>query len=322
MNASGDGRIVRRRRSWYRRRLRLQRTLIATGMLLLLAAVCWRSAARHFALPTVHPSQILPDSFWARGDIRNKLSLMAARAGARPASSQSRRGTYPYSVIPGGVRDAADLREIAARDYVVARHFARFEYNHARLIRAREAREVYLSYRLRDRIFWTRKQVHLRPGELLITDGKITARTRCGNQVSENSQPEVSDEEPAEEVLDQPVAEIELIGPSLPIRAVPARPSLPGAEPQPPSAPQLFAGGFHFPLVPFGVPIPSGICETAAQEQWELGHGVVDDEKKEKHCRPRHKHPVVPEPATVVLISSGLAAMYWRYRRAGRAPAA
>jgi PEP-CTERM motif len=321
LNANSNGRVVRKRRSWYRRRLRIQRTLIATSMLLLLAAVCWRSAARHFGLPAVHPSQILPDSFWARGDIRNKLSLMAVRTVARHASSQS-RGTYPYSVIPGGVRDAADLREIAARDYVVARHFARFEYIRARLVRAREAREVYLSYRLRDRIFWTRKKVHLRPGELLITDGKITARTRCGNQVSENPKPEVSDEEPDEEVLDQPVAEIEPIGPSLPFRSALARPSLPGAEPQPPRSPQHFAGGFHFPYVPFGVPPPSGLCETAAQEQWELGHGIVDDEKKEKHCRPRHKHPVVPEPATVLLISSGLVGIYWRYRRAGRAPAA
>jgi PEP-CTERM motif len=48
----------------------------------------------------------------------------------------------------------------------------------------------------------------------------------------------------------------------------------------------------------------------------------VDDEKKEKRCHERHKHPTVPEPATIVLISSGLAAIGWRHRRAARKSAA
>jgi PEP-CTERM motif len=284
-------------------------------MLLLLAAVCWQSAARHLALPTLHASNLLPDSFWTRGDVRSDLTLMSHARAAR--ASQSGHTTYPYSVIPGGVRDAADLREHAARDYVVRRHFAGFDYSRARLRRSDKAREVYLSYRIRDRVFWTRKRVRLLQAELLLTDGKITARARCGNQISETPQPDVSEEEPAEDVLDQPVAEIEPIGPVLPFRFPSVHPNLPGANAIPPDGPRLFAGGFLFPYVPFGVPVP-GVCESAAQERFEQAHGIVDDETKEKRCRPRPRPPHVPEPATIVLISSGLAAVFWRYRRAGR----
>jgi len=221
-------------------------------------------------------------------------------------------------VVPGGVENSDALRRAAEHDAVVWQHYSRFRFEHARLVRATEAREVYLSYRLRNRIFWTRKKFHLHPGELLLTDGKITARTRCGNQVSETPKPDVSEEEPAEDVLDKPVAE--LMPPPLPIRSSLLPPSLPGAAPQTPQSPQLFTGGFVFPYLPYGVPIPPGLCETAAQEQFEESHGIVDNEKKEKDCLPhRHKPPVVPEPSTLVLISSGLAAVYWRYRKTGRA---
>ena len=319
LNHRSDEKPVRRMRSWYRRRLRIQRALLTSVMLLLLAAVCWQTVARRFALPTLHASNFLPDSFWTRGDIRNNLTLMS-HTGA-PRASRQLPGTYPYSVIPGGVRDVADLQEHAARDYVVRRHFARFDYHHARLVRSERASQVYLSYRVRDRIFWTRKKVRLLQAELLLTDGKITARARCGNQISETPKSEVSEEEPAEEVLDQPVAEIEPIGPALPFRFPHVRPNLPGADAIPPSGPQLFAGGFHFP-VDFGIAIPRGACESASQEQFEQAHGIMDDEKKEKRCRDHHKPPAVPEPATIVLISSGLAVIGWRHRRRGRKSAA
>jgi len=290
---------VRRRRSWYERRLRIQRTLIATAMLLLLLAACWQRAARFLALPTLHASSFLPESFWTRGDVRNRLPLMS-HAGILPASRRGQQ-TYPYSVIPGGIRDAAELREMAARDYVVRRHFAGFDYHRARVIRAKESRAVYLSYRVRDRVFWTRKKVRLHAAELLLTDGKITARTRCGNQVSETPKSEVSDEEPAEDVLDQPVADIASLGPSLPFRFSEVRPNLPGADAIPPAGPQLFAGGFHFPFADFGVPIPKGACKQG-------------DEEERKRCRHHHKPPAAPEPSTLLLIASGLAVLGWRYR--------
>src|ERR1700693_2110338 len=199
---------------------------------------------------------------------------MAARS-SKPAKFLARiPGVYPYSVVPGGVKDPDDLRYKALRDYVVRRHFAHFDYSNARLVRAAEAREFYLSYRIRDSVFWTRRTIRLHLGELLLTDGKITARARCGNQISDTAKPEVSDEEPDEDILDQPVAGIES-APSLPIRPMLAPPDLPGGEP---IAPKLFAGAFFFPYVPVGVPIPSGSCRAG-------------EEKVDGQCRKSHNTP-------------------------------
>ena len=293
------GQHIRRRRSWYRRRLRIQKTLAISVMLLLLGAATWQNVARHLALPRLHPSKMFSDSFWGRGDVRHKLALAAGRTAARKWLQS--RPTYPYSVIPGGVHDVNELRELAARDYVVRRHYARFNYDRASLVRAGEGRLVYMSYRRGDAIFWTRKKVHLHPDELLLTDGEITARARCGNQVSEMPKSEVSEEEPEEDVLDQPVAEIE--SRALPFRSSLTRPSLPGTNPLPPSGPQLFAGGFIFPYAPIGVG-PSGHLPCSTPE-----------EQNEKKCKGKHHPPPVPEPTTLLLISSGLAGIYWRYRR-------
>ena len=306
MNDQVGGKPVRRRRSWYRRRLRIQRNLIMVVMLALLTGVCWRSAARFFAAGPWRASQSLPESSWTRGDVPANLSSLAARESGSAQPPTQKRGVYPYSVVPGGVHDADDLRRAAERDAVVWRHYARFQYEHARLMRATEAREVYLSYRLRNRIFWTRKKIHLHGGELLLTDGEITARTRCGNQISETPKPDVSEEEPAEDVFDKPVAELVPIALAFPLRSSLLPPSLPGANPVSPQGPQLFTGGFLFPYIPYGMPLPSRLCKTPDQEG-------------EKPCIPqRHKPPVVPEPSTLVLISSGLAAVYWRYRKTGR----
>ncbi len=304
------GKRVRRRRAWYRRRLRLQRTLLTAGMLILLAGVCWQSVGGYFGLPTLHTAGFLPQAFWGRSDVRSNvrgdLALVAAQTGSQ--KSRPGRRVYPYSVIPGGVSDARELREMAARDYVIARHFANFQYRQARLIRARAARAVYMSYRMRDRIFWTHKKVLLPAGELLLTDGTITARARCGNQISGEVQSEVASEEPSEDVLDQPVAELMPIDRVLPFRSALNRPNLPGAQAQPPSAPRLFSGGFMFPYAPFSPPI-SGLCENPKNGD-------------KKHCHPKPRPPVIPEPATMVLFSSGLTAVFWRYRRAKRSATA
>jgi len=302
LNDDAIGKTVRRRRSWYLRRLRVQRTLVAVAASALIAGVCWHSAARYFSSPSWRASQNLPDSVWTRGNVRKDLALMAARS-ARPAKSlTSIPGVYPYSVVPGGVKDPDELHSAAAADYVVRRHYSHFDYSHARLVRATETREVYVSYRIRDTVFWTRKKIRLHPGELLLTDGKITARAHCGNQISDTAKPEVSNEEPEEDVLDRPVAQIEP-GPSFPVRPLLAPPDLPGGQPTPP---KVFANIFNFPYVPVAVPIPSGTCPS-------------DDQIVSGHCRrKRHHRPVVPEPSTMVLAASGLAFILWRCRRTAR----
>ena len=267
-------------------------------MLLILGVATWQNVARRLSLPRFHSSQIFSDSFWGRGDIHRKLAAAAGRA--NEMNRWPNRRAYPYSVIPGGVRNMHELRETLARDYVVRRHYARFNLERARLVHAGEGRLVYMSYRRGDAIFWTRKKVHLHPDELLLTDGVITARARCGNQVSEAPQAEVAEEEPAEDVLDHPVAEIQPT--PLPFRTAFTKPSLPSSDPLPPSPPRLFAGGFIFPYVPVSAGPPANL-PCASPEQQES-----------KKCKEKHKPPV-PEPSTLLLLSSGLAGVYWRYRR-------
>lgn len=298
MNDRVVGKRVRRKRAWYVRRQRAQRTLLAVAMMAVIAAACWKNAARYTSLPTIHASQVMPASFWVRGNVHDALARAAAQS-LRPSKSVLRiPNVYPYSIVPGGLKDASDLRYAALRDYVIRRHYARFNFEQARLLRAAEAREVYLSYRIRDSVYWTRKKVRLHPGELLLTDGKITARARCGNQISDTAKPDVSDEEPDEDVLDQPVAGI---APG----KFPALPMLRMADLPPfdPADPKLFASSFIFPYQPINAPLPGGRCPA--------GEVAIDG-----HCRkkPGHK-PVIPEPSTMILAMTGLSLLAWRSRK-------
>lgn len=291
---------VRRRRRWYRRQLRRRRILIAVLVGVVVAGACVQKAVRHFVSPGLNAASILPASFWARSDIHRDLAFTALQT--KPKKVVRRiPGVYPYSVVPGGVKDVSDLRYAALRDYVVRRHYSHFDFEHARLERAREAREVYLSYRIRDKIFWTRKKAHLRIGELLLTDGNITARAKCGNQISDTAKPEVSEEEPDEDVLDQPVAAVDDT-PYAPIRPLLASLDLPTGQP---TGPGIVGGPFSFPYVPIGLPIPSGLCSAGEQR--------VDGK-----CKKHHKKPVAPEPSTMLLLGSGLALILWRYQKAAR----
>ena len=305
MSERATGNVPRRRRSWYRRRLRIQRALLTGAMVLVIAAVCWQNAARLFSWPTLHVSQVLPDSFSTRVNLRQDLAWNPPHATTRPKYVERVPGVYPYSVIPGGLKNTDSLRQAAARDNAISRHFAHFNYDKAHLVRVTEPREVYVSYRIRDTIFWTRKKIRLREGELLLTDGKTTARAKCGNQISDTAKPEVSNEEPEEDVLDQPVA-LEPLGPPFPVRPVLAAADLPTGQPV---SPRLYGGGFTFPYVSYGVPLDD-VCK--------FKDGTID-----KHCRPHHRRrPVAPEPSTWILIASGMAAILWRYRTTRRPLAA
>jgi hypothetical protein len=274
--------------------------LAAGAVVAVIAFAAWENAARFLPLPAVHSAQFLPDSFQARANLRRDLAWTPPHASARFNDFARVPGVYPYSVAPGGIKDAAALRKLTASDPALSRHFARFDYDRARLIRVTEAREVYVSYRIRDTIFWTSKKVHLRPGELLLTDGTITARAKCGNQVSDTAKPEVSNEEPEESVLENPVVLAEV---NPPVRPVLAPFNLPSGEPTPP---QTYSGGFIFPYAPVGGGPPL-VCSDK--------NGNLD-----KRCQPRHHH--TPEPSAIILMASGLAAVLWCYRMSRRRAAA
>jgi hypothetical protein len=114
------------------------------------------------------------------------------------SSSEPQRAVFPYSVIPGGVRDARELTA-AVTDPVVARHYADFRLADAHTIRLERPTPMYVSYRIRDQVYWTRDRVLIPEGEALISDGQNLARERCGNRLSRSPRMPVLASEPTRE---------------------------------------------------------------------------------------------------------------------------
>jgi hypothetical protein len=118
---------------------------------------------------------------------------------------QNERIVYPYSVIPGGVRSREELASGIASDPVVGRHYANFVVSKASIVKSEETQFVHVSYRIRNNVFWTAKSVKIPKGETMITDGNISARTRCGNLTSVLPQEPISQEEPPVETFEMPI---------------------------------------------------------------------------------------------------------------------
>ncbi len=115
------------------------------------------------------------------------------------------RPVYPYSVVAGGVRDAKELKWAAEHDPVVAAHYAGFDYRHARIEVLKATLAAYVSYRIGNKVYWMRHPISLKKGETVITDGKITARSRCGNRVEEVPQQATSSSEPPAAKFEEPM---------------------------------------------------------------------------------------------------------------------
>ena len=73
----------------------------------------------------------------------------------------------------------------------------------ARVVSLRSDVEAYVSYRIGDEIFWTRKPITLHKNENVIKDASIEVRMRCGNRVSATPQLPISLREPAPEALER-----------------------------------------------------------------------------------------------------------------------
>jgi hypothetical protein len=121
---------------------------------------------------------------------------------ATPARQGGMRRVYPYSIVPGGVTDRAELMRAIRTDKVVAAHYAAFQADKAVALKVSKPRAVYVSYRKRGKVYWTARKVMLAEGETLLSDGNSEIRTRCGNRISDVAQWPVSVGEPSEQVLD------------------------------------------------------------------------------------------------------------------------
>jgi len=303
---------VRRRRS-HRRRRRMRRTiavLAALGFLVLAArsASFLRTSWRSFT------SRDSAELLWPQGDLSRNLSLLAARAFVSPLANQ-RRVVYPYSVIPGGVRTPDDLRELSEHDPLIREHYAGFDYQHARIIELDQPRLMYVSYRMHGRVFWMRKPISLRKGERLITDGKMMARARCANRVSQSAQKGTSPEEPPAGAFETPFLGSAGTVPFPNVVSSLAPHEFPGQGVEGPpgllSSNTPLGGGFP-PLFP--PPIPSGSCpplkKTGSKTQ-VIEESPFKTASKNNPCSPVNPPPV-PEPGTILLVTSGIVGIYWR----------
>jgi PEP-CTERM motif len=278
-------------------------------------------ALRYFSPSLFRSARSAPVTFEQAEESRNRL-LSMKQQDSRPAA----RAVYPYSVVPGGVKDAKELKWFAEHDPVVAAHYAGFDYDHARLVRLELAKTVYVSYRIGNRVYWTRHRIKLRKGETVLTDGKMTARTRCANRVEElpKQAAELAAEPPVEK-FEQPVR----AGEGTAVKSPPVlfesallnRPLMPDIEPAAPisSLYNPFVGGNYPPVAP--PPLPSGGTCAPTRPKKKTGAAAIGPESfdasssKKKKLNPCGGTETVPEPGTWLMVASGLAGMYWQVRR-------
>lgn len=198
------------------------------------------------------------------------------------------RPLYPYSVIPGGVESGAELKSAVEHDPLVADHYSDFDLGKAHVIVSDSDHMEYVSYRMANHIFWTNHRLLIRKGELLITDGTHTARTRCGNQLSDHAEQPTSPKQPSAQALESP-----------------ANGNAPDGSAAPP--PELFAGNYlpeEFPTPgshsavppggPTGTPIPPIYYPT-------IGGGTPGSSTTPP--------APTPEPGSLLLVALGLGSL-------------
>ena len=120
------------------------------------------------------------------------------------AASLAERPVYPYSIVAGGAASVDELKKAIDSDPVVAGHYENFDLSKTRVEKLTKPKVMYVSYRMGNDIYWTRKPLVIRAGEKVLTDGENIARTRCANQLSLIPGP-TSEFEPPAVTLDTPV---------------------------------------------------------------------------------------------------------------------
>ena len=317
------GRGLRRRRSRWRRWSKVLRiAAFSSSLLVVLFCVGW--VGLHRPHPSSEVARFTPPS----ANASESLAMLAGPSFRPLPANGSKRPVYKYSVIPGGVRTARELREATLRDQQVAAHYAGFRFEKASVSRLEKPVLVYISYRKNGQILWTKKKHPLKAGEQVISDGQITGRTRCANRISVRKQLAVAAEpDPSPVELDQ--IEAPVLPPSQVTYPVQYQSAL--VAPAPPRTPGEPGGIGPAPIIPGGAggggrgggfPGPGGGGGGGGTPPPPPGGGGGGGGgggcAPHKDCPPPPPAPV-PEPGTILLVSSGMAAVaWWRKRRINR----
>ena len=153
---SGNIQVVVRRRTRRHRRNRAIRRWLGAAVIAIFAAGISTLALTYFSPSLFHARQSLPFALQQNELSRNRaVTLNQVLSQAPP-----QRPVYPYSVVPGGVEDAKELKWVAEHDPIVGAHYAGFDYAHAQVVRLTLARTVYVSYRIGNRIYWDPSSSH------------------------------------------------------------------------------------------------------------------------------------------------------------------
>jgi len=276
---------------------RLTQSILLIGTILPLALVVWKLHARPPQESRTSGVVSLPRS----GD---------ASVGPLADGGVTVRPLLPYSVIPGGAADGTELRTAIAHDPVVAGHYLPFDLAKIHVIRLDRDRTMYVSYRMGDYVYWTKRKLLLPRGETLLTDGQHLARTRCGNRLSETAEVPTSLREPeraALETLQPPELFAFAPPPELPASPIGPLSGPPSEAPSngghiffPPVIPIFWGSGTPPPLTPTppGTPTPGPphphTPHLPAPPGGTPGGPPVTS---------------IPEPGTVLLLSAGLTAI-------------
>lgn len=169
----------------------------------LAAAILGWLGAHYFPVQRFFPQQqtAVVDFFPVKSIVAPKLTAASSSPFGHPY--------YRYSVIPGGAHSRGELEAALERDPVAAKHYSDFRADDTQLIRLDKDRQYFVSYRIGDKIYWTRRALTLHKGELLLFDGVHYARARCGNRLSErvaSPQIQTANAEPEPKIFNAPAA--------------------------------------------------------------------------------------------------------------------
>jgi len=219
-----------------------------------------------------------------------------------PADARSEiSGNYVGLCKKESVHSVQDLRKTVLSDSVLARHFAGFNWQAARLGKQDKEIWTFVSFRKGDDIMRTSNPVRLPKGDGYVTDGVRTVRTYCCNDYVIAPPPlEASPAPPPAEQVDGPPRRK-----SITEQAVAPPPPEPNEPPDEGSVEPIPPFLRHPPYYP---PHPGGGPGPIFPPYSSIGGTRPGDEQP----------PIVtPEPGTFLLMGAGVAVMvvFRRLRR-------